>query len=54
MHGGLGLVLLSAPDFGSSGPFAMALLDAGWSPGAAALVRITDAGFLRPTRTVWR
>ncbi len=40
---GLLLVLLSAMAFGSSGPFAKALLDAGWTPGAAVLVRVVGA-----------
>ncbi len=40
---GLLLVLVSAMAFGSSGPFGKALLDAGWTPGAAVLVRIVGA-----------
>ncbi len=40
---GLLLVLLSAMAFGTSGPFARALLDVGWSAGAAVLVRVTGA-----------
>ena len=30
---GLGLALLSAATFGTSGTFARALIEAGWSPG---------------------
>lgn len=42
----IGLALLSAALFATSGPFGKALLDAGWSPGAAVTVRITVAGLL--------
>ncbi|MDQ3455135.1 MAG: DMT family transporter [Actinomycetota bacterium] len=38
--GGLLLALVSAATFGTSGSFAGALLDAGWSPGAAVTTRI--------------
>ena len=53
---GLLLVLLSALAFGSSGPFAKALLDAGWSPGAAALVRVVGAAVVLGAiaATLWR
>ena len=44
--GGLLLALLSAACFGTSGPFAKSLLDAGWSPGAAVTTRIAVAGLL--------
>lgn len=37
---GLGLAILSAATFGSSGSFAKSLTDAGWSSGAAVAVRI--------------
>ncbi|MGB9376763.1 MAG: EamA family transporter [Mycobacteriales bacterium] len=40
---GLGLAILSAASFGTSGPFAKALTDAGWSPAAAVTVRIAVA-----------
>lgn len=40
---GLGMALLSAASFGVSGSFAKALLDSGWSPGAAVVVRLTGA-----------
>lgn len=44
--GAIGMALLSAALFATSGPFGKALLDAGWSPGAAVTVRITTAGLL--------
>src|SRR4051812_32510167 len=40
---GLGLAVLSAATFGTSGTFAAALLAAGWSPGAAVTARILVA-----------
>jgi drug/metabolite transporter (DMT)-like permease len=40
---GLGLALLSAITFGTSGTFATALIDAGWTPGAAVVARISIA-----------
>ncbi|WP_225754680.1 DMT family transporter [Actinotalea sp. Marseille-Q4924] len=43
---GLVLALVSAATFGSSGPFAKALLDSGWSPGAAVTARIGGAALL--------
>ena len=43
---GVALVLLSSLAFGTSGPFAKALLESGWSPGAAVLVRITGAALV--------
>ncbi|MFC5382305.1 DMT family transporter [Aquipuribacter nitratireducens] len=39
----LGIALASAAAFGSSGPFAKSLLEAGWSPGAAVTARICIA-----------
>ncbi len=47
-HGGagLGLALLSATTFGSSGTFATALIGAGWTPGGAVLVRVAVAAVL--------
>jgi len=53
---GLVLVLLSAFAFGTSGPFGRALLDAGWSPGAAALVRVAGAAVVLGVLagTLWR
>jgi drug/metabolite transporter (DMT)-like permease len=38
---GMALAVLSAATFGTSGAFASSLIEAGWSPGAAALTRIT-------------
>jgi len=43
---GLGLALLSAATFGTSGTFASALIGAGWSPGAAVLTRIAAAALI--------
>ncbi len=37
---GLGLALVSAAAFGTSGTFAASLLEAGWTPGAAVTVRV--------------
>ncbi|GGI06154.1 EamA family transporter [Egicoccus halophilus] len=43
---GVSMALLSAATFGSSGPMAKALIDAGWTAGAAVLVRIGGAAVL--------
>lgn len=43
---GFGLALLSSAAFGTSGTFARALIDAGWSPGAAVTVRIAIAAVI--------
>ena len=43
---GLGLALLSAATFGTSGSFAASLIDAGWTPGAAVTARIVIAGLV--------
>jgi drug/metabolite transporter (DMT)-like permease len=43
---GLLLALLSAASFGTAGAFATALLDDGWSPGAAVVVRLTLAALV--------
>ncbi len=43
---GLTLALLSAAGFGTSGTFGAALLDTGWSPGAAVTVRVMLAALL--------
>jgi drug/metabolite transporter (DMT)-like permease len=43
---GLALAILSAATFGTSGTFASALIDAGWSPAAAVLARITTAALM--------
>jgi drug/metabolite transporter (DMT)-like permease len=41
---GLGIALLSAAAFGTSGAFATALIGSGWSPAAAVTVRLLVAG----------
>ena len=43
---GLGLALLSAATFGTSGAFAGSLLQAGWTPGAAVTVRVVVAALV--------
>src|SRR6478672_2255442 len=43
---GLGLALVSAATLGTSGAFARALIDAGWSPGAAVTIRISIAALI--------
>jgi drug/metabolite transporter (DMT)-like permease len=43
---GLGLALLSATTFGTSGSFAASLMTAGWSPGSAVTVRIGVAALV--------
>ncbi len=43
---GLGLAVLSATTFGTSGSFAASLMAAGWSPGAAVTVRIAVAALI--------
>lgn len=43
---GLGIAVLSAAAFGTSGTFASSLIDAGWSPAAAVTARITVAALL--------
>ncbi len=43
---GLGLALLSAASFATSGPFARSLTAAGWSPAAAVMARIGVAAVL--------
>jgi drug/metabolite transporter (DMT)-like permease len=40
MSGGISIALVSAATFGLAGTLARALMDAGWSPGSAAVVRI--------------
>lgn len=40
---GLALALLSSAAFGTSGTFARSLLDVGWSPGAAVILRVAIA-----------
>ena len=43
---GLGVALFSSAVFGLSGSFAKALLEAGWSPGAAVTARLTGAALI--------
>lgn len=43
---GLGLAVLSAATFGTSGSFASSLIDAGWTPGAAVFARVVVAAVL--------
>jgi drug/metabolite transporter (DMT)-like permease len=43
---GLGLAVLSAATFGTSGTFASGLMAAGWSPGAAVTARISVAALM--------
>ena len=43
---GLGLAILSAASFGTSGSFARALSEAGWSPGAEVAARVSLAALL--------
>jgi drug/metabolite transporter (DMT)-like permease len=43
---GLGLAVLSAATFGTSGSFAASLMATGWTPGAAVAVRITLAALM--------
>ena len=54
-HVGLGLVamLASCAAFGTSGPFAKALMTADWSPGAVVLIRIAGAALVLAPFTVW-
>jgi len=46
LSSGLWLALASAAAFGSSGPFAKSLLEAGWSPAAAVTARIVVAALV--------
>lgn len=43
---GLGLALLAAATFSTSGPFARSLTDAGWSPAAAVAIRVSLAALV--------
>lgn len=43
---GLGLAVISAATFGTAGTFGSALIDAGWTPGAAVIARIGIAALL--------
>jgi drug/metabolite transporter (DMT)-like permease len=44
--GGLGVAVLSAAMFGTSGTFASSLIDSGWSPAAAVTTRVATAALL--------
>lgn len=46
MASGLGAALFSSAIFGLSGSFAKALLESGWTPGAAVTVRLTGAALI--------
>ena len=54
-HIGAGLLamLLSCASFGTAGPFAKALIEAGWTPGAVVLVRISGAALVLLPFTAW-
>lgn len=54
-HLGTGLLalLLSSAAFGTSGPFAKALIEAGWTPGAVVLIRIAGAAALLLPVALW-
>ncbi len=43
---GLGLAVISAATFGTAGTFASALIDSGWTPGAAVTMRVSVAAAL--------
>jgi drug/metabolite transporter (DMT)-like permease len=46
MASGLGIALFSSAVFGLSGSFAKALLESGWTPGAAVTARLTGAALI--------
>jgi drug/metabolite transporter (DMT)-like permease len=50
---GLGLALLSAVTFATSGPFARSLMDAGWSAQAAVAARVSLAALVLAVPTAW-
>ncbi len=50
---GLGLALVSAAAFGSSGSFARSLMDAGWSPSAVVAIRVGTAALLLAVPAIW-
>jgi drug/metabolite transporter (DMT)-like permease len=51
---GLAFALTSAATFGSSGPMARALIDAGWTSGGAVLVRLGGAAVVLVAFAAWR
>ena len=50
---GIVIALVSAFTFALSGPFAKSLMDAGWSPGAAVLLRVGGAAVVLLVPTLW-
>ncbi len=50
---GIVIALVSAFTFALSGPFAKSLMDAGWSPGAAVLLRVGGAAAVLLVPTLW-
>ncbi len=50
---GMGLAVVSAATFGTSGAFATSLLAAGWSPGAAVTVRVVLAALVLTPAALW-
>ena len=54
-HLGIGLValLVSSAAFGTSGPFAKSLMEAGWTPGLVVLLRISGAALVLLPFTLW-
>src|SRR5262249_55617770 len=50
---GLGLALLSAVTFATSGTFARSLIDAGWSPAAAVTARVGIAAVILAGPAAW-
>ncbi len=50
---GLLALVLSSAAFGTSGPFAKALIEAGWAPGAVVLVRIAGAAAVLLPAALW-
>lgn len=50
---GVGLAIMSAASFGTSGSFARSLTEAGWTPGAAVTARIGAATLMLAVPTIW-
>src|SRR5215471_10502722 len=50
---GLGLAVLAAATFGTSGTFARSLIDAGWTAETAVVARVSIAGLILAMPTVW-
>ena len=51
---GVAAMLLSSFAFATSGPFAKSLIEAGWSPGAAVLIRMAGAALLLVPLGLWQ